>query len=373
MTTLPPTSIAAPHTYCLILAGGDGRRLWPYSRKACPKQFLDFYGAGKSLLRLTYERFLRFIPAERILVSTYADYTDLVREQLPELPTDNLLAEPVQLGTAPVAAWGALHALSRDAEATLVFSPADQHIVDEGAFTQQLQRGATFAHTHGKAVVLGVQATIPNTNYGYIQRGEATTAEDFYTVQTFAEKPDRQYAELFVESGDFLWNSGLFIARADHVARHSHTFLPNSEAVHLRPEDYIGLTPEALNSAFLKHFVHNAKQSLDTIWLERLIAEVVVERCTYGWADMGTWHDVADHLTPDVDGNVAYHPDMLHLRGCKNTLVSLPEGKAGIIEGLEDYLVADHGHVLVIVKRNNMKQLRHIANELVLKKGQDYA
>lgn len=373
MTDTSLLTIAAPHTYCLILAGGDGRRLWPYSSKARPKQFLDFYGAGKSLLRLTYERFARFIPAERILVSTFADYTDLVHEQLPELPLDNILAEPVQLDTAPVAVWGALHVLRRDAEATIVLSPADQHIVDEVAFTEQLQRGAAFAHAYSKAVVLGVEPTIANTNYGYIQKGEPAELEDFFSVQTFTEKPDREYAELFVESGEFLWNSGLFVCRADHLAGHLATFLPETEAAQLSPTAYTSLDVAGLNAAFLAHFVHNAKQALEPVILGKLLEEAVVQRCTYGWADMGTWHDVAAQLQPDVDGNRAYHPDLLRLRGCKDTLVSLPEGKAGIIEGLEGYLVADHGHVLVIVKRENIEQLRHTANELVLKKGDQYA
>lgn len=373
MTAALNPTIAAPHTYCLIMAGGDGRRLWPYSRKAKPKQFLDFYGTGKSLLRYTFERFLRFIPAERILVSTFADYVPLVHEQLPELPTDNLLSEPVQLGTAPVAAWATLRALHQDPQATLVLSPADQHIVDEHAFVEQLQRGVAFAYTYHQTVVLGVQPTMANTNYGYIQKGEATPIDDFFAVQTFTEKPNQHYAQIFVESGEFLWNSGLFVSRADHLAKHLDTLLPESEVEHLRPELYLGLNIAQLDAAFLSHFVHNGKLTLDVALLGSMLGEVVVQRCTYGWADMGTWHDIAAHLSPDVNGNVAYTPELLQLPGCKNTLVSLPEGKAGVIEGLEDYLVADHGNVLVIIKRNSIDQLRHTVNALVLKKGEDYA
>ncbi len=362
----------ALHTYCLILAGGNGKRLWPYSRTQMPKQFLDFFGIGKSLLRMTYERFAKFIPAERIIVCTFTEHVHLVREQLPEVLPHNILAEPVQLNTAPVAAWATLHALHQDPDACLVVSPSDQYILNEDEFATQIIRGLDFVKQEHKAIVLGVQPTMPNTNYGYIQKGASIGNEGFNLVQTFTEKPTEDFARLFVESGEFLWNTGLSMWNAADMAQHLPYFLPDTESTMLRPERLLKMSMEEMTKDIQMHYVHNGNNALDLVLLEKLTGYVVVQECRYGWVDLGSWRDIASVSTTDVDGNTANATSHLMMRGCKDNIIHIPKEKLTILQGLEGYLVAEHNNVLIIVKKDDTETLRNMMNEAHLRFGEAY-
>lgn len=187
--------------YCIILAGGVGRRLWPASTTELPKQFIDFFGTGRTLLQQTFDRFIRFIPLDHIFISTFADYVPIVREQLPEVPEQNILPEPVQLNTAQAAVWSTWHVALRDADARVVVSPADQLIQHEDRFEQQVEKGLEFVASHDQFLALGVRPTQPNTAYGYIQMGEEVNGGGLYKVQSFSEKPAIDYARMFMDSG----------------------------------------------------------------------------------------------------------------------------------------------------------------------------
>lgn len=309
------------NNYCLIMAGGTGRRLWPHSTVERPKQFIDFFGTGRTLLQMTYDRFRRMMPAAHIYVATHTDYADLVRRQLPELPEANILAESTRLSTAPAAAQASRYIRMHDAEACVILSPADQFIVDEDRFVaevnQALQRLRVSAAD--RFVALAVQASHPYTSYGYIQKGECLTP-GLFRVKTFTEKPDADFAEMFVQSDEFLWNTGLFLWHVSTLERYSSDLL---EEV----------------------MVH----SLDAFLLDQHRADVLVQECTFGWTDVGCWQRMHEASHKDVDGNVLLGQSLVLMEGCAHNTVTLQPGLKAIIKGLKGYLVACHNGCLVIV------------------------
>lgn len=219
------------HNYCIILAGGNGRRLWPASQKDMPKQFIDFFGTGRTLLQQTYDRFVRFIPQDHIFVSTFEDYVPLVKQQLPQIADNRILPEPVQLNTAPAAIWGTWHTVLADADARVVVTPADQLIQGEDQFEKQILRGLDYVGSHQNFLAMGVKPTHPNTAYGYIQMGEEEDGEKLYTVKSFSEKPAADYAQMFVDSGEFLWNTGIFFVERRHLRAPSFVYGKSSRPI----------------------------------------------------------------------------------------------------------------------------------------------
>ena len=213
--------------FCVILAGGAGRRLWPASCEKMPKQFLDIFGTGKTLLQSTYRRFVKFLDPDNIYVSTNVKYIDIVERQLPELPRRHILAEPVRLGTAPAAAWASSHIAYKEPDARIVFSPADQYITREDEFEKNIRHALDFVADHEVVVVMGVRPTMPATEYGYIQLGAHPAAKGLAPVKSFTEKPDDSFAKMFMESGEFLWNTGLYVWNAHTVHDYVAELIPN--------------------------------------------------------------------------------------------------------------------------------------------------
>ena len=212
------------NTYVAIMAGGVGSRFWPGSREAKPKQFLDILGVGKSLLRLTFERFLPLCPAENIFIVTHKKYKQLVLDQLPELTTNQVLCEPSRNNTAPSVAYTAfkLHALNPDAN--FVIAPSDHIILKEEAFIQKLRMALSFAEKNDALLTLGIQPSRPDTGYGYINFGEAVS-EQIFKVKSFKEKPDESTAQVYLDSGHYLWNAGIFIWKAENILKAFKSYL----------------------------------------------------------------------------------------------------------------------------------------------------
>ena len=213
------------NNYCVILAGGKGRRLWPCSRESKPKQFIDFFGCGRTQLQVTYDRFAQIVPIENIYVNTNDAYVDLVREQLPELAPDHLLAEPIQRGTAPSVAWCAHRIMCINPDANIVVAPSDQAIIGDEAFAKCINRGFDFAAKRQHLLTLGLKPTRPEPGYGYIQMGDEVE-EGVFKVQSFTEKPEREFAQMFVNSGEFYWNTGIFLANARYLLDCFRELLP---------------------------------------------------------------------------------------------------------------------------------------------------
>lgn len=354
--------------YCVILAGGKGRRLWPSSREQHPKQFVDFFGTGKTQLQQTFERFEKIVPRENIFVNTNMVYAELVKQQLPHLSADNLMAEPIYRNTAPSAAWAMHRIMSINPDASVIIAPSDQTVFNDDAFCRNVTEGLRFVQHNDCLLTMGIKPTRPEPGYGYIQLGERA-ADNVYRVKSFTEKPERQFAELFMNSGEFYWNTGLFLANARHGFNCFARLLP---AV-LR--DFDRQTPhfsvEAENAYIHDNFPSYPNISIDYGVLEKSDG-VCVMKCGFGWADLGTWHSLYEAMQKGEGDNVIIDSDVM-LDNAHNNIVKVPKGRLAVINGLDGYIVAEHGNVLLICKKEDSSALvRKFVNEVQMKKGEDY-
>ena len=355
------------NNYCVIMAGGIGSRFWPQSRVACPKQFVDFFGMGKSLLRQTYERFSRIVPIQNIIVSTNSDYTELVRQQLPELPNEQILREPTHRGTAPSMAFAAYHIRTLNPNANIVMAPADQLILDEKSFADDMLRALNYASTNDVLVTVGIQPTHPETRYGYIQAGDEVV-DGFTKIKTFTEKPEYDFAQLFVNSGEFFWNTGLFIWNVNTIIDTMMKMLPDMSQ---RLNEIFAKEPnrDKRRSALYECYESFPKIPVDYAVIERA-SNVYMQLGTFGWADMGRWDDVYRYSSKDADGNVVTS-GRVEFYNCKNNLVSA-NNKLVILQDLEGYLVNDTEDVLVICKKDEDDDFKKFRNSVLLKHGESY-
>lgn len=350
--------------FCVILAGGAGRRLWPASTEEEPKQFLDILGTGETLLQTTYARFLRFINPDNIYVSTNAKYIGMVEAQLPTLPRRHILAEPVRLGTAPAVAWASAHIAYKEPEARIVFSPADQIIEREDEFERNIRHSLEFVAGHNVVVVMGVRPTTPATEYGYIQMGEQPNAKGLAPVKSFTEKPDSSFAKMFMESGEFLWNTGLYVGNAHTFLSYVAQLIPNI-LPHLR--EFVNLSREEEQAFVEKYYPSNLYLSIEQVILERT-SNVYVENCSFGWTDLGTWESLGRITRKDVAGNAPIATRIL-THDCRNNVVRLANGRVAVLEDLDGYIVAESGDTLVVCRRGDPNRVRLLANEAQMKFG----
>lgn len=351
----------ASKNYCIILAGGIGRRLWPASRKALPKQFIDFFGSGRTLLQQTYDRFARLLDKDHILVSTHEDYVPLVREQLPELEKENLLSEPVQLNTAPAAIWSTFHTVLRNPQANILVSPADQMIEGPERFERQIRKAFLFVEEHPMFLALGVRPTFPNQAYGYIQMGEASGGEGLFRVQSFSEKPEAFYAKKFLESGEFLWNTGIFLwngqVLGEAIAQKRGR---PSVSIELLAQQMVSIAQEI--DYVRSSFPQGMPSSLDLFILENC-ENVAVQECDFSWADLGCWPELRLSGPKDADGNVVSPGAKVLLQGTQKSIVRLPEGMKAVICGLDNYLVAQENGILMICPNTDPDYVRRLINQ----------
>ena len=355
------------NNYCVIMAGGIGSRFWPQSRVACPKQFVDFFGMGKSLLRQTYERFSRIVPVQNIIVSTHSDYSELVRQQLPELPCEQILHEPAHRGTAPSMAFAAYHIRTLNPNANIVMAPADQLILDEASFANDMQRALNYASLNDVLVTVGIKPTHPETRYGYIQAGD-DAVDGFTKIKTFTEKPEYDFAQLFVNSGEFFWNTGLFIWNVNTIIDTMMKMLPDMSQ---RLSAIFSQEPDRdkRRSALYECYESFPNISVDYAVIERA-SNVYMQLGTFGWADMGRWDDIYRYSSKDADGNVVTS-GRVEFYNCKNNLVSA-DNKLVILQDLDGYLVNDTEDVLVICKKDEDDDFKKFRNSVLLKHGEGY-
>lgn len=356
------------NNYCVILAGGIGTRLWPSSRQQKPKQFIDFLGTGETLLQATFRRFRKFVAEENILVVSNEDYKDLVLEQLPDLHSENLLLEPMRRNTVPSVTWASFEICNRNPDACIVVSPADQLITKEECFEADLVAGLNYVAHNERLLTIGIMPSRPETGYGYIQMSDEME-HDIFKVQSFTEKPELEFAKLFVENKEFLWNTGLFVCRA-------HTFLSTihgAASYYTDMMDYITANYDAGKTAH--EFVEGAFSMCPNVSLERGILEkadnVDVMLCHFGWADIGTWNALYDVVTKSNDENVIMGGKAM-LYDCKDCMVKLPSGRVAVIQGLSDYVIAEEDNVLVICKKDDQGAIRKFVNDVQMNIGDEY-
>lgn len=341
--------------YCVIMAGGIGRRFWPYSRKALPKQFLDFFGTGRTLLQQTYDRYKQIIPIENIYITTHRDYKDLVRKLLPEVEESRLIVEEERRNTAPAIAY-ASHVIQKvNPDATIVVAPSDHLILKMDEFKEAILKGMDFAAHSGKLLTLGIKPSYPETGYGYIQIDEREK-DNFYKVKTFIEKPAREFAEVFVQSNEFYWNSGIFIWHVNTILNAFHEMMaevcPRVECD----------TPD---------FSACPNSSIDYSIMEKA-NNVYVQLCDFGWADIGTWGAMYDASPKDENRNVIVNSNTL-LYNCRENIVLMPKDKLAVIQDLEGYLVVERDNALLICKKDDQNAIRKFVNDVEMKFGEKYS
>jgi len=355
--------------YCIILAGGMGRRLWPVSRKEYPKQFLDFFGTGRTQLQTTYDRFARLLPTENIYVCTCKDYVHLVKEQLPDLTDTRILVEPVHRNTAPSVAWANMRIKRINPDANIVITPSDQMVMNEEKFERSLETGLGYVSENDVLLAMGVRPTRPEPGYGYIQLGEMSCKPDVFCVKSFTEKPEREFATMFMESGEFYWNTGIFISNSRHLTNCFEDIFPT--VLRNLKFDMPNYTYEEELEYVAQNYPRYPNLSLDYAILEQSRC-VYVMKCDFGWADLGTWHAIYECMTKTPDDNVMLDTEVL-LEDSTNNIIRLPKGKLGVISGLDGYIIAEEGNVLLICKKGDSSALvRKYVNEVQLKYGEEF-
>lgn len=344
------------HCYCVIMAGGTGVRFWPVSRAAKPKQFLDVADTGKTFIQSTYERFLRVVPKENILIVTGDRYRDIVMEQLPDLAPENLLLEPYSRNTAPCIAYATYTLLKRDPQARMVVTPSDHMIDNEELFAETIGKAFDYIEENDVLMTLGVVPTRPDTNYGYIQ---AYGGSDVYKndkpmqVKTFTEKPDRDLAKVFISTGEFFWNAGIFLWKAETIRKKMEKYLPEVTALFKGWENALGTSVEY-------EFIARAYTGCRNISIDYGVMEKTDKAWMYpvkfGWGDIGTWESLYN-IIPEKDANGnAVSAEKTLIENTRNLLVVSPEKKKLIaIKGLEDYMVVDTEDALVICPKDDKK------------------
>ena len=354
------------NTYAVIMAGGIGSRFWPYSRSYRPKQFLDVFGTGSSLIQMTNERFLNLCPQENIYVVTNEQYYDLVKEQLPMLSDDQILTEPVGRNTAPCIAYASYKIASKDPEATLVVSPSDHAIFKEVQFVEVLTTALDEASKTDKIITIGIKPSRPETGYGYIQFLPEGN-DPVKRVKTFTEKPELELAKKFLESGDFVWNAGIFIWNVQTIKKAFEQFLPEMAELFATSEaSYY----QAGERAYIKDAYYQCKNiSIDYGVMEKA-SNVFVVLGDFGWSDMGSWATMHDLKEKDEHNNVLEGEVMVY--DTKNCLIKGPQDKLIIVQGLEGYLVADIDNTLVICEKDNERQFRNFSSDIKARKLSQY-
>ena len=355
--------------YCVILAGGKGRRLWPVSRQDMPKQFVDFFGTGRTQLQQTFDRFAKVMPKENILVCTTKAYEPIVKEQLPDLPERNMLIEPVNRNTAPSVAWANMRIKRKNPDANIVITPSDQLVQNEESFMRSLETGLGYVTENEVLLAIGVRPTRPEPGYGYIQMGDMSCKPEVYRVKSFTEKPERQFAKMFMESGEFYWNTGIFIVNSRYLTKSFEEIFP-SVLRNLKFEN-----PNYSYEEELQYVADNYPRypnlSIDYAILEHS-HHVFMMKCNFGWADLGTWHAVYECMSRGENDNVIVDSTVL-MEDCRNNVVKLPKGRLAVINGLDGYIVAEEGNVLLICKKGDSSSMvRKYVSEVQIKYGDEY-
>lgn len=347
------------NNYCVIMAGGIGSRFWPLSTSTKPKQFLDILGTGESLIQQTYHRFKTLVPDKNFYVVTNEEYKNLVKEQLPNIPSAQILTEPFRRNTAPCIAYASFKIASSNQDAKIIVTPADHLITKEQEFNHIIENSLDYIEETNVLLTLGIKPTRPETGYGYIQVNDQPDNNNFQDIKkakTFTEKPNKEIAQMFFESGDFYWNSGIFIWKLSAIMEAFQEYLP--DLFYLFEEKKSAFTSSTKEQESIETiYAHCDNVSIDYGIMEKA-RNVMVYKSDIGWSDLGTWGSVYDHLPLDT-GNNALLGDDTHVFETHNSIIHTPKKKKAIIAGLEGYIVIDSEDALLICKKEDEQHIKH--------------
>lgn len=353
--------------YCVIMCGGVGSRFWPFSKAAMPKQFLDFFGTSRTLLQMSYDRVSNIVPVRNILVLTNSLYAPIVKEQLPELQDDQILLEPDRRNTAPCIAWAAYHIHALNPNALMLVTPSDHLILKEDIFKENVIRGFNFVKENPCLMTMGIKPNSPETGYGYIQVGKEIE-KNILHVKTFTEKPNLDLAKVFIQSGEFFWNAGIFMWSAQSIINSFHECAPE---IAMRFDEGIGKfgTPE--EKAFIeKQFPACPNISIDFAVMEK-DKNVIVQCVDFGWSDLGSWGAYYEKSPKDKNLNVVHNCKTV-LSDCSSNVFASTKEKLVVASGLQNYIIADNDDILLICPLSEEQKIKQYVNEVKTNFGDSF-
>jgi mannose-1-phosphate guanylyltransferase len=350
--------------YAIIMAGGVGSRFWPYSRASYPKQFLDILGVGKSLLQLTYQRFAEHFLEENILIVTNQTYVDIVNEQIPGIKNEAVLGEPSMKNTAACIAYAVSRIHKMNTHAICVVAPSDHLILDESKFMHFIEHAMNYARQQNALVTLGIRPSRPDTGYGYIQYVPESNNNEVYKVKTFTEKPSLEIAETFIESGDFLWNAGIFIWSVSAIKQAFKEYLPEHYAL-FKEGSKSFFTPDE-NRAIQNIYEQCRSVSIDYGIMEKA-DNVYVIPSEFGWSDLGTWTSLYENSEKDEKGNVFKTKNLLSFDSTNCLISSNKPDKLYVVNGVDNLIIVDTFDVLMVCDKSREQEVKQIVTEIKLK------
>ncbi|NLR93078.1 mannose-1-phosphate guanylyltransferase [Flammeovirga sp. SR4] len=349
------------------MAGGVGSRFWPYSRESRPKQFQDILGTGKTMIQMTADRFEGVCPNENIFVVTSRDYKEITLEQLPFLSEDQVLCEPMRRNTAPCIAYACYKIGLKNPEANIVVAPADHVILDVPEFQLRVEKALHYVASHDVLVTLGIRPNRPDTGYGYIQALNDERLEVLYKVKTFTEKPNEELARAFVLSGDFVWNAGIFVWNAQTIKKSFKENLQDVDQLFSSIEDkfYTDQETEAIDTIYPKC----RDISIDYGIMEHA-DNVYVMRTDFGWSDLGTWKSLYEQADKNEEENVLQGNVMAY--ETFKTIVKTPKDRLVVVQGLENYIVAEYDNVLMICNKDHEQRVKQFLKAAKEQRGPEF-
>ncbi len=359
------------NNFCVIMAGGVGSRFWPLSRMDKPKQFLDILGTGRTLLQMTFDRFKSICPVENIYIVTSVNYKDTILDQLPELNEDQVLLEPTRRNTAPCIAYANYKIYQKNPNANIVTAPSDHLILKESEFKKVIQAGLKFVTDKDALLTLGIKPSRSETGYGYIQiNGEKNVSKNknIHKVKTFTEKPNKELAKVFFDSGEFFWNAGIFIWSLKTIMNAFESYLPEIDSLFREGIDLYNTKQE---EDFISKTYYECKNiSIDYGIMEK--ADNVYVYCSdFGWADLGTWGSLHDNVSKDKNSNLVQGENVFSYN-LENCIVNMPKDKLVVLQGLKDFIIVESDDILLICKKEDEQEIKQYVNDVKLKLGDKY-
>lgn len=356
------------NNFCVIMAGGIGSRFWPLSRSSRPKQFLDILGVGKTLLQQTFERFLHICPTENIYIVTNAIYKEIVLEQLPNIKSEQVLLEPMRRNTAPCIAYANHKIAAKNPNANIIVAPSDHLILKEEEFVRVVKKGLKFTSENEALLTIGIKPSRPETGYGYIQAEEDGSNNKIKKTKIFTEKPNLKMAQMFVDSGDFFWNAGIFLWSMPTIMKAFNEHLPEVEELFKKGKKHYSTNSE---ETFINEIYPECKSiSIDYGIMEK--AQNVHVLCAdFGWSDLGTWGSLYENSEKNENKNVITGKNVLTY-DTNNCIIKISDEKLAVLQGLEDHIVVDANNILLICKKQEEQRIKEFVNDIKIEKGEDF-
>jgi len=359
------------NNYCIIMAGGIGSRFWPMSRVEKPKQFLDVMGVGESLLQMTYHRFEKICPSDNIYIVTNSMHKGIIMEQIEGIKEDRILCEPARRNTAPCITYANFRILKKNPNANIIVAPSDHLILKEDVFLNTIQRVLKSSQDNDILVTLGIKPSYPNTGYGYIQFDKVDGLKDdndLKKVKLFTEKPNKEMAQMFIDSGDFLWNAGIFIWSLKSINKALKEFLPDIYNAFNKGLDLYDTDKEM-------DFINETYTSCESISIDYGVMEkasnVYVMSSDFGWSDVGTWKALYEVRKKDENNNSITGKNVMTYAS-SNNVITVDDDKLAVIQGMDDYIIVNSQNVLLICRKDEEQRVKQFLTDVEVKKGKEY-